>query len=73
MRGNHIADGILKSAASEVQIVKPAWFMEMWEGAVKTMQSENPHFESTFSPPDYKIPMVNIWPLFHFSLRKSAC
>lgn len=58
LRINHITDRILESAAAEVHIVKPGWFYEMWADALKTMQTDTPHFESPFSPADYKVPMV---------------
>ncbi|VUC31427.1 unnamed protein product [Clonostachys rosea] len=57
---NHISDTILGSVLPEVQIVKPGWFFENWTDALKTMRSENPSFESTFSPPAHEIPMLSV-------------
>ncbi|KAI1488077.1 hypothetical protein F5X96DRAFT_680750 [Biscogniauxia mediterranea] len=60
LRLNHIADRILRSAASEVVIVKPGYYYENWLSALKSMKEEPPSFESPISPPDYKIPMVSV-------------
>ncbi|CAH0045099.1 unnamed protein product [Clonostachys solani] len=60
LRLNHISDRILESVLPEVQIVKPGWFFENWTDALKTMRSDNPSFESTFSPPTHEIPMLSV-------------
>ena len=49
---------MLKGAAQEVVVVRPCNYYENWRGALKTMLEDPPTLESTFSPPDFEIPMV---------------
>lgn len=59
LRLNHVSDEMLKAAAPEVVIVRPCNYFENWTGALRTMRADPPTFKSTFSPPDFKIPLVN--------------
>ncbi|KAI0600126.1 hypothetical protein F4775DRAFT_92096 [Biscogniauxia sp. FL1348] len=71
LRLNNIADRILRSAASEVLIVKPGYYYENWFSALKSMKEEPPSFESPISPPNYKIPMVFLFQCAEALLDKS--
>lgn len=57
---NYITDKALEKAVPEVLIVKPTWYYDIWEDALKTMQEEPAYFESIFSPADFALPMVSI-------------
>ncbi|KAK4184419.1 hypothetical protein QBC35DRAFT_57903 [Podospora australis] len=57
---NHITDKILENSVPEVLIVKPSWYYDIWEEAVKTMREEPPYLESIFSPADFEIPMLSV-------------
>ncbi|SPO06418.1 uncharacterized protein DNG_09108 [Cephalotrichum gorgonifer] len=59
LRLNHISDRILETAAPEVVIVKPCNYIENWTRALKAVQ-QGSSLESTFSPPDFKMPLVSI-------------
>ncbi|KAI0381453.1 hypothetical protein F5Y04DRAFT_271024 [Hypomontagnella monticulosa] len=60
IRLNHISDRLLKSAAPEVLIVRPAFYYETFASALKTMVPERPTFESPISPASYEFPMVSV-------------
>ncbi|KAE8153381.1 NAD(P)-binding protein [Aspergillus avenaceus] len=57
---NHIAEEVLKGAAREVVFVRCAYFMENWESAVQTVQSEQPFFYSTVTPLDFVFDMIAV-------------
>lgn len=38
--------------------MRPCNYYENWTRALETMRADPPTFVSTFSPPDFKIPMV---------------
>jgi hypothetical protein len=59
LRLNHISDNILERAASEVLVVRPAYFYENWAYALKTMQADPPQLESPIPLAEYEIPMVH--------------
>ncbi|PYI09741.1 NAD(P)-binding protein [Aspergillus sclerotiicarbonarius CBS 121057] len=60
IRTNHIAEEILKDVVPEVIFMRCAYFMENWAAAIQTVQSEQPHFDSSITPLDYEIPMVAV-------------
>ncbi|WYZ39902.1 hypothetical protein EsH8_IV_000243 [Colletotrichum jinshuiense] len=60
LKVNHISDTILKTAAPEVAIVKPGYFMENWAHTLETAKAEPPVIYSPATPIDHKIPMVSL-------------
>lgn len=60
VRTNNASEVIYRDAAPEVVFIRNGYFMENWATAVPTIQSPTPHFYSTVTPADYKMPMVHI-------------
>ncbi|RYP43755.1 hypothetical protein DL768_009710 [Monosporascus sp. mg162] len=61
IRTNHVSETIYQGAAAEVVFVRNAYFMENWVTALDTIKADPPHFYSTLTPLDHKIPMVIIF------------
>ncbi|RJE25245.1 hypothetical protein PHISCL_02395 [Aspergillus sclerotialis] len=60
IRLNHISETILKDAAPEVVIIRPAWFQEEFASWLDMAQSHPPVIHSWITPLDYKVPLVSI-------------
>ncbi|KAI9164202.1 hypothetical protein HJFPF1_05842 [Paramyrothecium foliicola] len=56
---NHVSEHIYRDAAPEVVFIRNTYFMENWISAVATIKSSTPHFYSTVTPADYKLPMIS--------------
>ncbi|RYP72961.1 hypothetical protein DL770_007880 [Monosporascus sp. CRB-9-2] len=61
IRTNHVSETIYQGAAAEVVFMRNAYFMENWVTALDTIKADPPHFYSTLTPLDHKIPMVKIF------------
>ncbi|RYP40461.1 hypothetical protein DL767_001697 [Monosporascus sp. MG133] len=61
IRTNHVSETIYQDAAAEVVFIRNAYFMENWVTALDTIKADPPHFYSTLTPLDHKIPMVIIF------------
>lgn len=59
MKTNHVSEKIYRHAAPEVIFIRNVYFMENWVSAVDTINSPTPHFYSTVTPADHKLPMVS--------------
>ncbi|RYP61498.1 hypothetical protein DL769_007680 [Monosporascus sp. CRB-8-3] len=59
IRTNHVSETIYQGAAAEVVFIRNAYFMENWVTALDTIKADPPHFYSTLTPLDFKIPMVS--------------
>ncbi|RAL07632.1 NAD(P)-binding protein [Aspergillus homomorphus CBS 101889] len=66
---NHISEEILKDAASEVIIMRCAYFMENWAAAVETVRSDRPYLETVITPVEFAVPMVAVKDIGYHSMQ----
>jgi uncharacterized protein YbjT (DUF2867 family) len=51
---------VFRGAAPEVVYIRAAYFIENWAMHLTTIKTEDPHFYSTITPLDWKLPMVAV-------------
>lgn len=57
---NHLTEKVLRDATSEVVIIRPGFFMEIWAPSLETLRLDPPFLESWISPLDHAIPMISV-------------
>ncbi|KAM0328652.1 hypothetical protein ACHAQA_005064 [Verticillium albo-atrum] len=60
VRTNNASETIYQGSVPEVVLVRNGYFMENWRPALDTIMTESPHFYSTVTPLDYKLPMISV-------------